>query len=43
MSSAEAAVSTELNADFAKLDTNGDTYLSSDEFHKWSKATKPAK
>lgn len=43
VSSAEAAVSVDLNTEFGKLDANSDTYLSSDEFHKWSKATKPAK
>ena len=42
VSSAEAASSVELNAEFAKLDANSDTYLSSDEFNKWSKAAKPA-
>lgn len=43
VSSAEAAVSVDLNSEFGKLDANSDTYLSSDEFHKWSKAAKPAK
>ncbi len=43
VSSAEAAVSVDLNTEFGKLDANSDTYLSSEEFHKWSKATKPAK
>ena len=41
VSSAEAAVSVDLNSEFGKLDANADTYLSSDEFHKWAKAAKP--
>ena len=44
VSSAEAATSVELNAAFATLDTNHDTYLSAEEFAKWNKGAKaPAK
>jgi hypothetical protein len=41
VSSAEASVNSELNTEFGKLDANHDSYLSTDEFAKWSKAEKP--
>lgn len=41
VSSAEAAVNSDLNTEFSKLDANRDSYLSSEEFAKWSKAEKP--